>query len=278
MSFWGERACRTWWGGGSAGGMRTQVEIDGRDFRINGALTYAGRVHEGRRVEGLLLNSRMVQAIFDDECDATRGTWAYPDTGVWDAERNVREFIAALPVYREHGLLGVTVGLQGGGSVYTSPVYETHVNSAFTPEGELKPAYMERLRRVLAAADGLGMVVIVNYFYWRQERFVSDAAVERATERATSWLLSSGYRNVLVDVKNEITAGEGIAKSGGIHRLLQVVRGTTLGGAAAHGGDVGASAPAFSAGRVVEVCGFSDAARERLAAACVAGGVAADQA
>lgn len=74
------------------------------------------------------------------------------------------------------------------------------------------------------------MVVIVNYFYWRQERFVSDAAVERATERATSWLLSSGYRDVLVDVKNEITAGEGIAKSGGIHRLLQVVRGTTLGG------------------------------------------------
>jgi hypothetical protein len=40
--------------------------------------------------------------------------WDYPD-GPWDPERNVREFLAALPAWRRCGLLAVTVNLQGGG-------------------------------------------------------------------------------------------------------------------------------------------------------------------
>ncbi|MDH7571265.1 MAG: hypothetical protein QHJ73_16940, partial [Armatimonadota bacterium] len=210
--------------------MRTVVEIDGTDFLIDGAKTYPGRVHEGRRIEGLLMNSRMVQAIFDDECAETRGCWAYPDTGVWDPQRNTDEFCRALPEYRRHGLLAVTVGLQGGGSIYTQPVYERYLNSAFQPDGSLKPPYFQRLRQVLAAADAVGMVVIVNYFYWRQERFESDAAVRRATELATQWLLESGFRNIVVDLKNEVQAGEGLLRSGGIHYLLEIVRGCTLNG------------------------------------------------
>lgn len=38
----------------------------GEDFWIDGRPTYAWRVWEGRRSEGLLLNARMVQATFDD--------------------------------------------------------------------------------------------------------------------------------------------------------------------------------------------------------------------
>ncbi len=60
------------------------------------------------------MNSRMIQATFDDENPETRQRWAYPDTGKWDAERNVQEFLAMLPVYKEHGLLAVTVNFQGG--------------------------------------------------------------------------------------------------------------------------------------------------------------------
>ena len=45
---------------------RTVVSIQGEDFQINGQPTYAGRAYRGRRIEGLLLNSRMVQGIFDD--------------------------------------------------------------------------------------------------------------------------------------------------------------------------------------------------------------------
>ncbi|MGE3819761.1 MAG: hypothetical protein AB7I30_10015, partial [Isosphaeraceae bacterium] len=70
---------------------RTEVSIRGDAFLINGKPTYEGRVWNGRPIEGLLLNSRMVQATFDDLNPETRGRWAYPDTGVWDAERNTRE-------------------------------------------------------------------------------------------------------------------------------------------------------------------------------------------
>jgi hypothetical protein len=210
--------------------MGTEVAIEGADFLISGRPTYEGRVHEGRRIEGLLLNSRMVQAIFDDECEETRGRWSYPDTGLWDPERNTDEFIAMLPAYRAQGLRAVTVGLQGGGSVYTRPLSDIYLNSAFRPDGSLKPAYLSRLHRVIEAADAAGIVVIVNYFYWRQERFADDAAVERATEAATAWLLATGFRNLVVDVKNEVREGEGLLFSRGIHRLLDIVGQTRLNG------------------------------------------------
>ncbi|MFO0203842.1 MAG: hypothetical protein ACK528_12020, partial [Alphaproteobacteria bacterium] len=73
---------------------RTIVSIDGADFRINGELTYAGRRWNDQRIEGLLLNSRMVQATLDDLNPQTRGMWAYPHTGDWEADRNLREFLA----------------------------------------------------------------------------------------------------------------------------------------------------------------------------------------
>jgi hypothetical protein len=118
--------------------VRTQVEIDGERFIVNGEPTYKGRTFRGHQIEGLLLNSRMVQATFDDENPETRERWAYPDTGEWDPERNVKEFLDALPVYRSHGLLGVTVNLQGGNPTgYGWP--QPWENTAFAPDGELKP-------------------------------------------------------------------------------------------------------------------------------------------
>src|SRR4051794_14911692 len=86
---------------------KTEVAIRGDGFLINGQPTYAGRTWRGRSVEGLLLNSRMVQGIFDDLNPETRPKWAYPDTGRWDPERNTREFLAAMPEWR-HGLLAFT--------------------------------------------------------------------------------------------------------------------------------------------------------------------------
>ncbi|RPJ52471.1 MAG: hypothetical protein EHM21_00020 [Chloroflexi bacterium] len=211
--------------------MGTEIQIEGNRFFINGKPTYEGANYRGHPVEGLLFNSRMVQAIFDDENEATAATWRYPDTGVWDPDRNTNEFCAMLPEYRRHGLLGVTVGLQGGGSVYVPEVYENYVNSAFTPDGHLKPAYFDRLRRVLAAADAAGMVVIVNFFYWRQlDKMEGDPAIRRATEAAADWLLGSDFRNILVDVMNEFQPGEGLLQSGGIHKLIEIVQHTTLDG------------------------------------------------
>ena len=148
--------------------------------------TYAGRTWRGHSIEGLLLNSRMVQGIFDDLNPMTRRFWVYPDTGVWDSERNTREFLAAMPAWRSHGLLAFTINLQGG-----SPQGYTHgrqpwYNSALDEQGKLRPAYMARLERILDRADELGMVVILGIFYFGQdERLADEAAVIHGLDSAT---------------------------------------------------------------------------------------------
>src|SRR4051812_6527368 len=182
---------------------KTAVAIDGRMFRINGEPTYEGRTFNGAKVEGLLLNSRMVQGIFDDLNPQTRKLWTYPDGSAYDAERNTREFIAAMPEWRRRGLISFTINLQGGSLQGDSKEQPWH-NSAFTDDGELRPAYTERLGRILDRADELGMAPIVGFFYFGQAaRFRDEAAIVRATERATDWLIERGYANVLIEIANE---------------------------------------------------------------------------
>jgi hypothetical protein len=85
----------------------------GSDFLINAHRTYEQRTYNGMRIEGLLLISRMVNGVFDDLNPQTRCLWDYPN-GPWDPQRNTREFVAAVPEWRQHGLLGFTINLQGG--------------------------------------------------------------------------------------------------------------------------------------------------------------------
>jgi hypothetical protein len=205
---------------------RTTVSIRGEDFWINGAPTYAGRAWMGHRIEGLLLNSRMVQAIFDDLNPQTRQRWAYPDTGEWDAERNVQEFLAMLPVYRQHGLLAVTVNLQGGSPEGYSRE-QPWENSAFSAEGELRPAYADGLQRVIDTADTSGMVVIVGYFYQGQdERLRDETAVLRAVDEATDFLLAGGWTNVMVEINNECNTRyeHAILQPERVHELIERVK------------------------------------------------------
>ena len=93
---------------------QTEVSIDGDKWLINGRPAYEGREYRGWKIEGLLLNSRMIQGVFDDENDVTRTLFRYPDTGEWDPDRNTAEVVDAMPSWRQHGLVGITVGLQGG--------------------------------------------------------------------------------------------------------------------------------------------------------------------
>src|SRR6476661_8569996 len=93
---------------------RTVVSIQGDGFYINGQPTYKGRTWQGHKIEGLMLNSRMVQGIFDDANPSTVTRWAYKDSGKWDASRNTAEFLAAMPEWRKHGLLAISLNLQGG--------------------------------------------------------------------------------------------------------------------------------------------------------------------
>ena len=126
---------------------QTKITIAGDAFCINGQPTYAGRSWSGLRIEGLLLNSRMVQGIFDDLNPDTRARWVYSDTGRWDPERNTAEFCAAMAQWRAYGLLAFTLNLQGGSPEGYSVEQPWH-NCAFEADGRLRSDYLARLERV----------------------------------------------------------------------------------------------------------------------------------
>jgi hypothetical protein len=205
----------------------THLTIDGDAFSINGRPTYDGRSHHGKKIEGLLLNSRMVQGTFDDRNPETRAQWSYPDTGQWDPERNTREFLLAMPAWRANGLLAFTLNLQGGnprGSANDQPWH----NSAFEADGSLRSDYLGRLQRILDRADELGIVVILGYFYFGQdERLRDEASVLKGTDAVTHWLIERGYTNVLVEVNNECDVDRyehEILKPARVHELIERVR------------------------------------------------------
>ena len=216
-----------------AGRRRTTVSIDGDRFMINGKPTYAGRHYKGMRIEGLLMNSRMVQGIFDDLNLGTRSRWAYPDTKRWDPDRNTREFVAAMPEWRSFGLLAFTINLQGGSPEGYSKTQPWN-NSAFGSDGSMRPDYMSRLERILDRADELGMVAIVGLFYAGQDqRLENDDAVKAGVRNAIEWLGRKDYRNILIEVANECDNrgyDRDILKAPRIHELIELVKSIRLGG------------------------------------------------
>jgi hypothetical protein len=210
----------------------TEVSIRGDRFFLNGKPTYAGRTWQGMRIEGLLLNARLVQGVFDDFNPETRARWAYRDANQWDPERNTREFLAAMPEWRRYGLLAFTLNLQGGSPEGYSQA-QPWENSAFDPDGNFRPDYVARVTRILDRADELGMVVILGYFYFGQaHRLRDEAAVRRAALNATNWLLDRDYRHVLVEVNNEcnVRYTHEILKQARVHELIELVKGTTRDG------------------------------------------------
>jgi hypothetical protein len=207
--------------------QNTVVEIRGPHFTINGQMTYtaaAGFPQADPHLAGTLLNVRAVQALFDDANYPVQGSRQHPyisntmgevffdyPAGKWDPERNTRKFIEALPDWRRSGLLAFTVNLQGGGPTdgnygERGPM-QPHNNSGFDPEGNLRPAYAKRLEKVIAAADRLGMVTIVGFFYQGEDERVRIAPdnryVRRAIAQGIEFLKSLPHRNVLVEINNE---------------------------------------------------------------------------
>lgn len=211
---------------------QTEVSIQGERFFINGRPTYEGRVWNGQHIEGLLLNSRMVQGIFDDLNPETRAMWAYPDTGEWDPKRNTREFIEQMPVWREHGLLAFTINLQGGSPQGYSKS-QPWVVSAINADGSLRDDYLGRLARILDRADELGMVVILGIFYFGQEKVMADeAAIVRAVDNTLDWLFERDDRHVLIEIDNEsnVRYQQPILRPERVHELILRVKNRTQNG------------------------------------------------
>ena len=204
----------------------TIIEIKGDQFFINGKPTYENRYWKGLKIEGLLLNSRMVQGIFDDMNPETVENWIYPDTKKWDADRNTKEFVKNMKKWRDNGLLSFTINMQGGSPQGYSQSQPWH-NSGYFDDGSLRPEYMARLEKILDQADKLGMVPILGLFYFGQdERLADEKAVINAVINAINWLMEKNYRNILIEVNNEcnVRYDHEILKPGRVHELIEMVK------------------------------------------------------
>lgn len=178
---------------------RTRVSIAGRKWRLNGRVTYPGT-----KAEGLMMNVRMVNAVFEDGKRPR-----------FDPETNTDEFIRKIPDYAEHGVRAFTICLQGG-----YPGYEGAVNSAFRPDGSLRDNYLRRVRRVIEACDRHGMVVILGCYYQRQDQILkNERAVETGLVNVARWIRQNGFTNVVLEVANEF------GHRGFDHRSLQTSSG-----------------------------------------------------
>ena len=124
-----------------------KISIDGDRWLLDGTPP-----HPGSPAEGLLVNVRMVNSVFEDDrselLDVLEG---------FDPDVNTDHFISQIPTYFAHGIRAFTIGLQGG-----SMGYEGAVNSAFNADGSLRDGYLRRVSRVIQAADTNGCAVILS--------------------------------------------------------------------------------------------------------------------
>ncbi|MFN4227173.1 MAG: FG-GAP repeat domain-containing protein [Candidatus Ratteibacteria bacterium] len=185
--------------------MRIKVSIKGEKFYINDKITYSENLKANEKIFGTIINSRMVQALFDDENPNTQFLWKYPDGSRFDPERNIQEFINALPIYKEFGLIGFTINLQCGGPVAGKfSGKQEWIVSAFKPDGSLKEQWLNRLKRILDESNKLDMVVILGLFYFGQDQILKDEqAIKNGVINIVNWLLKNRYENVLIEIANE---------------------------------------------------------------------------
>lgn len=175
--------------------------------------TYAGGRFRGK-VRGSLALVRVTQAIFDDE-------WL--NERPFDPDVNTDRVIERLDVYKQHGVAGIVVGLQGG-----NPRYGDESNgvrrgvsadlgekagalvSAYNPDGSLKPEWTARLDRLLEAADQRGLIVCLVLFQQDQDEVLeSPEAIVAAAGNVARHLIERDARNVIVDVADAWDEPEG---------------------------------------------------------------------
>ncbi len=236
----------------------TEISIEGDKFLVNGIPTNEKVTFRGGSIEGLMMNSRMANAVFDDDNEFTRHLWDYPDNEKWDADRNTNELVEMLPTYMSKGLSCINVNLQGAsplGYYKSNPdglsdlmtriqakfpdAIEPEIwkglpdtrsqpwdSGAFTEKGQLKPAFMARAAKVIEAADEIGMIVCLGLFYFGQdERIRDEESVKTAVEEATNWVLTRGYTNVLLEINNECDVPlyeHEILCPGRVHELIEL--------------------------------------------------------
>jgi len=178
-------------------GNRTQVSIEGDKRYINGEIT-----NPGLPAEGLLLNVRMVNAVFED-----RGENWKKQVDAFDPEKYTQNFIHRIPEYVGLGVNAFVISLQGG-----LPGYEGAINTAFEPDGTLRTTYMQRVEKVINAADREGAVIIHSCFYQRQRdhdfALENKQAIIEAVTNTADWLSNKGFTHVVLEIAKKSRFGD----------------------------------------------------------------------
>ncbi|MEX2377599.1 MAG: hypothetical protein WD848_06170 [Dehalococcoidia bacterium] len=191
----------------------TSVSISGEKFFINGRATHRGVSWNGHSIEGLLLNSRMVNGVYD----ATDGV-VPRGMEPWDPRKNTEDFIASMRSWREKGLDAIAINMQGGSNrchgffgddqpiennlfgKSGTQAFDDHQNGIDSPFSQ----YLVRMGSVIREADDLGMVVILGLFYFGQDQRIDDGdGVVAAVDATVDWVLENGWTNVIIEVSNE---------------------------------------------------------------------------
>lgn len=175
---------------------KTSISIKGDKWYINNKI-----INKGSPSEGLLMNVRMVNAVFEDRGNSMPGT-----PGSFDPGKNTETFISKIPEYLATGVNGFTISLQGG-----DPGYENAVNSAYESDGSLRMEYMERVARIIRATDEYSGIIILSCFYQRQHiqgfELNGKTAILNAVSNTASWIKRNNFRNVVLEISNEYKHG-----------------------------------------------------------------------
>jgi hypothetical protein len=195
-----------------------QMTLQGNKILLDGVF-----LNKGTPAEGLLLNSRMVQGISDGYSN-----FKYPDTNIWNATRNNQEFIQGMCLWKNKGLNGFTIGLQGGAPKI--PVPTGYKNTLFRSDGSLKQDYLNRLQLILEQSRNLKMIVIVSFFYRTQVGMFgnyNNALI--GFTNMLKWLKSHNYhQHIIIEPVNECEFSEfssvGLSCNQNIVNLLKLAK------------------------------------------------------
>lgn len=119
------------------------------------------------------------------------------------SDKATGDLIEHLDEYRSFGVNTVSVFVMGSryGNV-----------KGYLEDASLNPIYMERLARIIEAADDRGMIVLVGCLYWGGSTAKWESWTQKEANRAVAntiqWLSDHNYRNVFIDVDNEGMARE----------------------------------------------------------------------
>jgi len=175
---------------------KTAVSIIGNKWCINKKI-----INAGSHAEGLLMNVRMVNSVFED-----RGDRMPAQFGDFNPDKNTDTFISKISEYVAYGVNAFTISLQGG-----APDYEGAINSAFESDGSLREEYMNRVAKVIKAADQNSAIIILSCFYQRQHSYSSalsgKESIMKALANTVKWIKNNDFRNVVLEVSNEYRHG-----------------------------------------------------------------------